>query len=252
MFSTFSDYLYINEKVMDTLELSYEFFDTCTSLSDAARKIFEKDDYRSCEKIKKLAEDYGFDWKIWSERRKKKTITVKCLCCGKEIEPPDGWKTQRKFCSSSCAATYNNKARGAIKHETHKECVYCGKKLTGKHKYAKFCSGECEQNFKQEEYIKRWKNGEESGIKGKYDVSNRIRKYLFDKYDCKCQKCGWGEENRKTHKIPLQIHHIDGDCLNNKEENLELLCPNCHSLTDTFGNSNKKSKRVFRKQKENL
>lgn len=30
---------------------------------------------------------------------------------------------------------------------------------------------------------------------------------------------------------PLEIEHIDGNALNNKEDNLILLCPNCHSLT---------------------
>lgn len=29
----------------------------------------------------------------------------------------------------------------------------------------------------------------------------------------------------------------------NKEDNLELLCPNCHSLTKNYGNLNKKSQR---------
>lgn len=61
--------------------------------------------------------------------------------------------------------------------------------------------------------------------------------------------CGWGEENPHTHLIPLQIHHIDGDCTNNKEENLQLLCPNCHSLTETFGGRNENSKRVDRRTK---
>jgi len=31
------------------------------------------------------------------------------------------------------------------------------------------------------------------------------------------------------------MHHKDGNRSNNKEDNLELLCPNCHSLTDNFG-----------------
>lgn len=38
----------------------------------------------------------------------------------------------------------------------------------------------------------------------------------------------------------LQIHHIDGNHYNNEESNLQLLCPNCHSLTPTFGALNKK------------
>lgn len=35
-------------------------------------------------------------------------------------------------------------------------------------------------------------------------------------------------------KLVLQIDHINGDCLDHRIENLRLLCPNCHSQTDTF------------------
>jgi hypothetical protein len=130
-------------------------------------------------------------------------------------------------------------------------CLNCGKEF--EHRYTsnnKFCSIACQRKYEYNEYIKRWKNGEEDGIKGKYDTSSYIRKYLFEKYDGKCQICGWNEENPITHKVPLQIHHIDGNCLNNNEENLQLLCPNHHSLTETFGKLNESSKRVFRRQKE--
>lgn len=45
------------------------------------------------------------------------------------------------------------------------------------------------------------------------------------------------------------MHHIDGDCTNNKIENLQLLCPNCHSLASKFGSLNKNSKRFHRSKK---
>lgn len=61
-----------------------------------------------------------------------------------------------------------------------------------------------------------------------------------------CQFCGWGERNPITGKVPLALHHIDGDCTNNTIGNLQLLCPNCHSLTDNFGSLNKNSKRFHR------
>ena len=64
----------------------------------------------------------------------------------------------------------------------------------------------------------------------------------------KCEKCGWGEMNEYSNTVPLEIHHKDGDCTNNLIENLELLCPNCHSLTENFGSLNKESKRFFRKK----
>lgn len=232
---------------MNIEELNYEFFNQCTSLSDAARKLFNRANYRDGEKIKILANNYGFDWHIWQDRRKKKKITISCLNCGKNFTCDD---SKRKFCSQSCAASFNNSKR-TIQNEND-FCLYCGKKLVRKYKAAKFCSSQCQNNKLQEDYIKDWKQGKENGIIGKYGISQRIRNYLFNKYQCKCQLCGWGIENQITHKVPLQIHHIDGNCLNNKEENLQLLCPNCHSLTDTFGNLNEHSNRIFRKQKGNI
>jgi len=52
----------------------------------------------------------------------------------------------------------------------------------------------------------------------------------------KCENCGlekWQNEN-----IPLEIHHLDGDKLNNELENLQLLCPNCHALTNNWRGKN--------------
>lgn len=52
----------------------------------------------------------------------------------------------------------------------------------------------------------------------------------------KCEECGLSEWLTKT--IPLEIHHIDGDRLNNEMSNLLLLCPNCHALTDNYCGKN--------------
>lgn len=44
----------------------------------------------------------------------------------------------------------------------------------------------------------------------------------------KCERCGLTEW--LGHPIPLELHHKDGNHYNNKLDNLEILCPNCHSL----------------------
>lgn len=53
-----------------------------------------------------------------------------------------------------------------------------------------------------------------------------------------CEICGITEWNNKP--APIELDHIDGQHLNNKLENLRIICPNCHSQTDT--NSGKKNK----------
>lgn len=118
-------------------------------------------------------------------------------------------------------------------------CRNCGKEfILYKGSMGIYCCHDCQMDYQYKEWIKKWKNGEEDGLSGGYTVSKRIRRYLFEKYGNKCQKCGWGEVNEYTGLVPLQVHHVDGNCLNNKEENLELLCPNCHSLTKNFGSRN--------------
>jgi hypothetical protein len=42
--------------------------------------------------------------------------------------------------------------------------------------------------------------------------------------------------------LPLEIHHKDNDYRNNNEENLELLCPNCHALTEGYKGANSKGR----------
>ena len=135
------------------------------------------------------------------------------------------------------------------KSDNLRVCLNCGKELD--YSASKYCSQSCQTEFQYKSYIERWKNGEESGVVGKYEVSAHIRRYLFKKYNCSCQICGWNEVNPVSGKVPLQIHHIDGDCLNNREENLQLLYPNHHALTETYGSLNKDSARVYRKQKNN-
>jgi hypothetical protein len=95
-------------------------------------------------------------------------------------------------------------------------------------------------------YISSWKLGEKSGVSGKYDVSNHIRRYLFEVHNSRCSKCGWGKVNQVTGKVPLHIDHINGDSSDNCQENLRLICPNCHSLTANFGILNKGKGRYSR------
>jgi hypothetical protein len=147
-----------------------------------------------------------------------------CKNCGTETKNP-------KFCSSSCAASFNNKGVRRHGKETG-VCIECGSKKSNYS--AKFCSIDCFHSYRKNDFITKWLNGENDGCPPiGHGLSKRIRQYLMEQQNNSCIKCGWSEVNKTTGKVPLEINHIDGDWRNNNRDNIELICPNCHSLTPT-------------------
>jgi len=71
-----------------------------------------------------------------------------------------------------------------------------------------------------------------------------IKKRLLDAGILKnvCGECGISEWRGRP--LSVQIDHINGNGNDHRIENLRMLCPNCHSQTETFGGRN--SKKRFR------
>lgn len=71
--------------------------------------------------------------------------------------------------------------------------------------------------------------------------SSRLKKRLIESglKEDRCESCGIGNEwNGKP--LTLQLHHINGNHRDNRFENLQILCPNCHSQTENYkGKKNK-------------
>lgn len=159
-------------------------------------------------------------------------IQVICKQCSNGFEARE---KNRLFCSQSCSATYSNlnKVR-----KPAKECSYCGKTLSRRIKV--YCNNSCQHAAQR-------KNKLEGGLEK--CSSYFIRSLLILQNGSKCMKCGWCEVHPITGKVPIELNHIDGNSNNNDLSNLELLCPNCHSLTPNFRNLNRGNGRQKRRER---
>lgn len=106
-------------------------------------------------------------------------------------------------------------------------CNYCGNliKYSPSNRRGRYCSNRCQGDEKMQLKLV---NGSR--------FSNTISKYVKRVKGCKCESCGI--ENWQGKPITLHVDHIDGNRSNNTLENLRVLCPNCHSQTDTYGHRN--------------
>ena len=73
-----------------------------------------------------------------------------------------------------------------------KKCLNCEKEIKNRNKY---CSIACQKEYEYKEYIKDWKSRKTSGLRGDYQISQHIRKYMFEKSNYSCSRCGCNELN---------------------------------------------------------
>lgn len=108
-----------------------------------------------------------------------------------------------------------------------KAFTYCDAKSRGK-----FCCSRCHGEWAQKQTAARI-------ALGKRATARTLRANLLRAVSPKCVECGIGPE-WNGRPLSLQMDHIDGNSDNNDAGNLRLLCPNCHSQTETWRGRNKK------------
>jgi hypothetical protein len=192
----------------------------------------------------------AIEYNIARGRKKQEEYAISpktCKHCSTALSYED-FKAKKSFCDSSCSASYHNSIR-ARRRKVYDAatCNHCGKVIGRKGKY---CDSLCQANHKRSAFIRQWLSGIESGG---YLVLNRmIRNYLIEQAGHKCTECGWNKVHPKTGKCPLHIDHINGDCVDHRPENLRVICPNCHSLTENYGSLNKNNKGRTVRRRERL
>ena len=150
-----------------------------------------------------------------------------CLECKSETKNP-------KFCSKSCAATYNNNSGNFNRRRLEGICKKCNTKIRSSRSYCNNCySSSVMHDIK----IPLWLSGEWSGGTNA-GLSQIIRKYLLKINDYSCSKCGFNKRHPDDEKTILEINHINGDGTDHSPKNLEVLCPNCHALTSSYRGRN--------------
>lgn len=224
------------ETFFNSLPDIYEYLVNAKSFHQICKNANVTFNKRNKQKIIEKLNKYNINLKVRTHR---KIFELKyCRNCGKPLNP----KSKNIFCNHSCSASFNNILR------SQRFCLYCGQKLKATQK--KYCCSEHQSQHVYDQKIKNWLYDDGSLIKNNSKISPTIKRYLFETNNSKCQLCGWSEVNPKTGLIPLQVHHLDGNCKNNNINNLQLLCPNCHSLTPTYGYLNKGNSRRYEQVKK--
>lgn len=141
---------------------------------------------------------------------------------------------------------------------SNSRCEYCNKEHDHSYGSGRFCSKRCARGFSSKASRQEINSKISQALKGRHNLrkdpwkNGRLRRLQI--LDNKIKTAQWNDlgESQKRKRVlndqenkcnmchlslwqecllTLEYHHKDGNKNNNKRENVEFLCPNCHSLT---------------------
>jgi len=140
-----------------------------------------------------------------------------CLQCGKETSNP-------KFCSTSCAATYNNKRAPKRRKIQTGVCAYCGKPTYNRRKYCPGCYYKMLDSYTLADV-----QYDKHHISSAWALVRTRARVIMSKEPQVCCKCGYSKHVEVAHIRPIKDFPITTKVSEvNDKSNLMLLCPNCH------------------------
>ena len=153
-----------------------------------------------------------------------------CKKCNKEFEPQKGLVN---FCSLSCR---NSKEQTPEIRKKKSEAALNSDKVKAANR------GRSQEHWSR---IAEKRNAayKDKIMSSKYsDLKfEQLRKRVLIEQEGKCNCCGISEWMGKP--LTLELEHKDGNHFNNQRGNLEMICPNCHSQTETWRGRNKAKNR---------
>ena len=153
---------------------------------------------------------------------------IDCLNCQKEtyVENKEIQRGFGKFCSRKCNGEY--KSKNVVPQEPNVSCAHCGVKFyknTTKQKLSKsrlyFC---CRKHKDQAQRL----GGIQAIMPSHFGPGNGKHSYrqtILNNRPAICERCQFDK-----HAAAIVIHHKDRNRENNTDENLEVLCANCHAI----------------------